>query len=260
MIDEKVTRNLKAHMQANMEEEERLARLKEEETNIALMLFNNTMKWIEAFDPMNIELVKSSDKVVECSEKAEEGSSKRAADDDDVTIEATPLSSKSPTIVDYKIYKEGKKSFFKIIRTYGNSQSYLTFEKMFKNFNREDLEVLWSIVKARFKKTKTIDDMDNLLFQTLKTVFEHHVEDNIWKYQQGTDKVLHWKLFDSYRVYCVTTKNIVYYLLIEKMYLFTRNFLHQMWNDVRLQVDYEVEMAYDLRLTRRQINEGYVPE
>nr|GEX48678.1 retrovirus-related Pol polyprotein from transposon TNT 1-94 [Tanacetum cinerariifolium] len=63
-------------------------------------------------------------------------------DDDDVTIEATPLSSKSPTIVDYKIYKEGKKSYFKIIRADGNSQSYLTFGKMFKNFNIEDLEVL----------------------------------------------------------------------------------------------------------------------
>nr|GEZ19765.1 hypothetical protein [Tanacetum cinerariifolium] len=37
-------------------------------------------------------------------------------DDDDVAIEATILSSKSPTIVDYRIYKEGKKSYFKIIR------------------------------------------------------------------------------------------------------------------------------------------------
>nr|GEY11161.1 hypothetical protein [Tanacetum cinerariifolium]GEY14331.1 hypothetical protein [Tanacetum cinerariifolium] len=63
-------------------------------------------------------------------------------DDDDVTIEAIPLSYISPTIVDYKIYKEGKKSYFKIIRADGNSQSYLTFGKMFKNFNREDLEVL----------------------------------------------------------------------------------------------------------------------
>nr|GEW33757.1 hypothetical protein [Tanacetum cinerariifolium] len=62
-------------------------------------------------------------------------------------------------------------------------------------------------------------------------------------------------------VYCVTTKNMVYYLLVEKMYPFTRNILHQMWNDVRLHVDYEIEMAYDLlRLIRRQINEGYVPE
>nr|GEZ82810.1 hypothetical protein [Tanacetum cinerariifolium] len=85
-------------------------------------------------------------------------------DDDDVEIEATPLSSKSPTIVNYKIYKEGKKSYFKIIRADGNSQNYLTFGTMFKNFNREDLEVLRSIVKERFKKTNPVDDMKNLLF------------------------------------------------------------------------------------------------
>nr|GEW71664.1 hypothetical protein [Tanacetum cinerariifolium] len=220
------------------------------------MLFNNTMQWIEAFVPIDTELVKGSEKAAEGSEKAQEGSSKRAADklehkdakkqrikednesvelkrcmeiitedDDDVTIKATPLSSKSSTIVDYKIYKEGRKSFFKIIRADGNSQNYLTFGKMFKNFNREDLEVLWSIVKSRFKKTKPVDDMDNLLFQTLKTMFEYHVEDNIWKYQQGTVKVLNWKLFDSCRVYCVTTQNTVYYLLVKKMYPFTRNIL-----------------------------------
>nr|GEV73974.1 hypothetical protein [Tanacetum cinerariifolium] len=154
--------------------------------------------------------------------------------DDDVTIEAAPLSSKSSIIVDYKIYKEGRKSFFKIIRADGNSQNYLTFGKMFKNFNREYLEVLWSIVKARFQKTKPVDDMDNLLFQTLKIIFEHHVEDNIWKYQQGTAKVLNWKLFDSCGVYRITTHNMV---------------------------DYKVEMVYDLlRLIRRQINKGYVPE
>nr|GEV43901.1 hypothetical protein [Tanacetum cinerariifolium] len=215
------------------------------------------MKWIEAFVTMDTELVKGSEKAAEGSEKAEEGNFKRAAgkleqedvkrqrleeenesaelkrwleiipkNDDDVTIKATPLSSKSPTIVDYKIYKEGRKSFFKIIRADGNSQNYLTFGKMFKNFNKEDLEVLWSIVKARFKKTKPIDDMDNMLFQTLKIMLEHHVEENIWKYQQGTAKVLNWKLFDLCGVYCVTTQNMVYYLLVKKMYLFARNILH----------------------------------
>nr|GEV04702.1 ribonuclease H-like domain-containing protein [Tanacetum cinerariifolium] len=85
-------------------------------------------------------------------------------DDADVTIEATPLSSKSPTIFDYKIYKEGKKSYSKIIRADGNSQNYITFETMFKNFNIEHLEVLRSIVKERFKKTTLVDDMENLLF------------------------------------------------------------------------------------------------
>nr|GEY58510.1 hypothetical protein [Tanacetum cinerariifolium] len=35
-------------------------------------------------------------------------------DEDDVTIDATPLSSKSPIVVDYKIYKEGKKNYFQL--------------------------------------------------------------------------------------------------------------------------------------------------
>nr|GEX58164.1 hypothetical protein [Tanacetum cinerariifolium] len=103
-------------------------------------------------------------------------------DGDEVLIEATPISSRSPTIIDYKIHKEGKKSYFKIIRAYGNSQVYQTFKTMFKNLNREDLEVLWAIVKGIFKKKKQVDDMDNLLFRTLKTMFEHHVEDTIWIY------------------------------------------------------------------------------
>nr|GEV53963.1 hypothetical protein [Tanacetum cinerariifolium] len=120
-------------------------------------------------------------------------------EDDDVTIEATPLSSKSSTIVDYKIYKEGQKSYFKIIKADGNVQNYLTFGTMF------DLEVLRSIVKERFKKINPVKDMDNLLFQTLKTMFKHHVKDNLWKYQQGVVKVRNWKLYDSRGVYCVTT-------------------------------------------------------
>nr|GEW96227.1 hypothetical protein [Tanacetum cinerariifolium] len=51
-------------------------------------------------------------------------------DDDEVKIEATPLSSISPTIVNYKIFKEEKKSYFKIIRADGNSQNYITFGTM----------------------------------------------------------------------------------------------------------------------------------
>nr|GEX39899.1 hypothetical protein [Tanacetum cinerariifolium] len=139
-------------------------------------------------------------------------------DEDDVTIDATPLSFKSPAIIDYKIYKEGRKSYFQIIRADGSSQMYYTFSKMLKNFNREDLEVLWSIVKARFKKVQPVDDMDCYLLHTLKSMFEHHVEDSVWKNQQG----------------------------LAKMYLLTNYILTQMWIDVRLQVDYEVEMAYDL--------------
>nr|GEY10880.1 retrovirus-related Pol polyprotein from transposon TNT 1-94 [Tanacetum cinerariifolium] len=85
-------------------------------------------------------------------------------DRDDVTIDVTPLSS----------------------------------NKILKNFDREDLEVLWRLVKARFEK------------------------------------------------------NILYYLLVEKMYPLTNHKLHQMFNDVKLQVDYECEMAFErLRLVMK---------
>nr|GEX95113.1 hypothetical protein [Tanacetum cinerariifolium] len=57
---------------------------------------------------------------------------------------------------------------------------------------------------------------------------------------------------EDYTIVSKPRANMVHYLLVEKMYLFTRNIRQQIWNDVRLQVDYEVEMAYDLlRLTRR---------
>ncbi|GJS68228.1 hypothetical protein Tco_0682793 [Tanacetum coccineum] len=140
----------------------------------------------------------------------------------------------------------------------GKTQMYLTFGKMLKNFDREDLEVLWSIVKARFKKAELVNYMDNLLLYHLKTMFEHHVEDNVWKNQQGLVKVLNWKLYDSCGVHCVTVQSIPFYLLVEKIYPLTNHTLHQMFNDVKLQVDYECEMAFELlRLVKKQLKEGY---
>ncbi|GJZ26434.1 hypothetical protein Tco_0570687 [Tanacetum coccineum] len=88
--------------------------------------------------------------------------------------------------------------------------------------------------------------MDIFLHLNLKTMFEHHLEDSVWKNQQGLVKVLNWKLYDSCGVHCVTMQNILYCLLVEKMYPLTKHTLHQMFNDVKLQVDYECEMAFEL--------------
>ncbi|GKD53533.1 hypothetical protein Tco_1286920 [Tanacetum coccineum] len=181
-------------------------------------------------------------------------------DGDDVTIDAIPLSVKI-LIIDYKIYQEGKKSFFQIIKADGKTQMYLTFSKMLKNLDREDLEVLWRIVKARFKKTKPLDYMYAFLLLTLKTMFEYHVKDEVWKRQQGLVKVLNWKIFYSCGVHCVTVQSIPCYLLVEKMYSLTKHTLHQMFNNVKLQVDYECEMTFDLlRFVKKQLKEGYIHE
>ncbi|GJV44720.1 hypothetical protein Tco_1429256 [Tanacetum coccineum] len=234
-------------------------------------LFDKAMKRVNTFVDYRTELVEESSKKAEIEQEesskkaeaeiAQESSLKRAweeleqesskrqkleedkeseelkqcleiisDDGDDITIDATPLSSKSPTI-------------------------------MLKNFDREDLKVLWSIVKARFKNIEPVNYMDNILLLNLKTMFEHHVEDNVWKNQQGLVKVLNWKLYDSCGVHCVTMQNMLFYLLVEKMYPLTNHILHKMFNDVKLQVDYECEMEFELlRLVKKQLKEGYVPE
>nr|GEV45298.1 hypothetical protein [Tanacetum cinerariifolium] len=64
-----------------------------------------------------------------------------ANDDDDMHKEATPLESKIH-VVDYKIYFERNKPYFKIIRADGNHMLFLIFSTMLKNFDREDLETL----------------------------------------------------------------------------------------------------------------------
>nr|GEV89581.1 hypothetical protein [Tanacetum cinerariifolium] len=156
-------------------------------------LFDKEMRKINNFIAMDSEAQKSSGK------EAQESNTKRTAEslesdiskkqkvyeNDELVIDDTEELKKCMEIVLDDEYE----NYFKIIRADSNSQVYQTFEKMFKNFNREDLEVLWGIVKYRFKKEKLVDDMDNLLFRTLKTMFEHHVKDTIWTYQQGLAKV-----------------------------------------------------------------------
>nr|GEV75509.1 hypothetical protein [Tanacetum cinerariifolium] len=174
-LDEEVARKLEAKIKAEIEEEERIAGEKDKENRAMIEEWDDIQATIHA-ENVEESLKKTQPEVQAEVVDDDTTELKRCLeivpeDDDDVAIEATRLSSKSPTIVDYKIYREGKKSHFKIIRADGNSQNYLTFGTMFKNINREDLEVLRSSIKERFKKTKPVDDMKNLLFQTLKTMF-----------------------------------------------------------------------------------------
>nr|GFB02069.1 hypothetical protein [Tanacetum cinerariifolium] len=82
---------------------------------------------------------------------------------EEVAIDDKPLVVKSPKIVDWKIYKEGKKIYYQIMRVDGKSQMYMVFSKILKSFNREYLEHLYKLVKAKFKSTRPVEDLDLLL-------------------------------------------------------------------------------------------------
>nr|GFD25585.1 hypothetical protein [Tanacetum cinerariifolium] len=61
---------------------------------------------------------------------------------------------------------------FKIIKADETHQLYISFITLLKNFDREDLENLWGIVKDRFSTSKPSNFSDEYLLTTLKTMFE----------------------------------------------------------------------------------------
>ncbi|GJV68167.1 hypothetical protein Tco_1483676 [Tanacetum coccineum] len=181
-------------------------------------MFDRAFKRVNIFEDFRTELV--------------EGKEKRAG---------TKL---SPSIVDWKIHKEGRKSYYQIIRADGKSQMYMIFSHMLKSFDREDLESLYKLVKAKYESTRPVEDLGLILWNDLKTMFEPHVEDNVWRNQQDY-KVLSWKLYDSGGVHSLRMQHVHIYMLLEKKYPLTPLTLSMML-EKKLMIDYGSEMGYQL--------------
>nr|GEW30398.1 hypothetical protein [Tanacetum cinerariifolium] len=105
--------------------------------------------------------------------------------DDDVFVEAIPLAQKVH-VVDYQVVVIDNKPKYKIIRADDTYQFYISFTTLLKNFDREDLETLWRIVKDRFSTSKPTNFSDEYLLLTLKTMFgELDEQDAIWRNQKS---------------------------------------------------------------------------
>ncbi|GJT45060.1 hypothetical protein Tco_0953775 [Tanacetum coccineum] len=100
-------------------------------------LFDKAFKRVNMFVDYRTDLVEDSTELQSLIEVI--------PDEEEVSIDAIPLATKPPTIVDWKIHKEGKKSYFQIIRADESLKMYLVFSHMLKSFNREDLETLYKL-------------------------------------------------------------------------------------------------------------------
>nr|GFC75806.1 hypothetical protein [Tanacetum cinerariifolium] len=106
-------------------------------------------------------------------------------EDDDVFVEAIPLAQKVP-VVDYHVVVIDNKPRYKIIRADDTHQFYISFTTLLKNFDREDLETLWRIVKDRLSTKKPTNFSDEYLLLTLKKMFgELDEQDAIWRNQKS---------------------------------------------------------------------------
>nr|GEV49380.1 hypothetical protein [Tanacetum cinerariifolium] len=141
-------------------------------------------------------------------------------DEDDVYTEATPLARKDP-VVDYEIYNENNKPYYKIKRA-----------------------------DERFSTTKPKNFSDDFLLITLGAMFEKpDLQAQIWKNQRsvhGQAKVKSWKLLESCGVQIITFTTTQLILLVERRYPLTRFALDHMLNNVRLEVEEESEVSLEL--------------
>nr|GEU62343.1 uncharacterized mitochondrial protein AtMg00810-like [Tanacetum cinerariifolium] len=153
-------------------------------------------------------------------------------------------------VVDYEIYTENNKPYYKIIRVDETRQLFLSFLSLLKNFDREDLEELWQIVKERFASSKPKNFSYDFLLTTLTYMFEKpDVKAQVWKNQKGVyglAKVKSKKLLESCGVQIITLTTTQMILLVERRYPLTRFTLDQMLNNVRLEVEEESEVSLEL--------------
>nr|GEX38125.1 hypothetical protein [Tanacetum cinerariifolium] len=137
-------------------------------------------------------------------------------------------------VVDYEIIELNNKSYYKIIRADGTHQLHISFLTLLGNFDREDLEALWSLIKERFSIAMPKNFSDDFLLTTLGAMFETpDTHAQIWKNQRsvhGQEKVKRWKLLESCGVQIITFTNTQLILLVERRYPLSRFTLDQMLN------------------------------
>nr|GEU98510.1 hypothetical protein [Tanacetum cinerariifolium] len=205
MIDEEVTRNL----EAKLEEEERLARQTKEEANIALIAEwddvqammdadHELAERLQAEEQGELSIKERSKLFVElmnqrkkhftrlrakekrrkpptkaqirnkiCSETRAEGSSKREGEElKSDKSKKRKLDKKVEAKADNDQEEVEMKMYMKIVFD----------DEMLQNINREDLETLWKLVKAKYGNTRPEEAYERVLWGDLKVMFEPNIE------------------------------------------------------------------------------------
>ncbi|GJW75098.1 hypothetical protein Tco_0134468 [Tanacetum coccineum] len=211
-------------------------------------LFETTMKRVKDFVPMESDrlvpkISTGSSKRTAETELEHEGSKRQKTNEEQSAEEEKELSKeelqklmmivpveevyvealqvKYP-IIDWEVYSEDTRKYWKIIRVGNHTEAYQTFDDMLKKFDRDDLDKLWSLVKERFSSTDPTDDKERTLWVELKRLFEPDIDDILWKLQRYMHDPLTWRLYDTCGVHHVSTdRGHDIFMLVEKDYPLT---------------------------------------
>ncbi|GKA26628.1 hypothetical protein Tco_0712737 [Tanacetum coccineum] len=96
-------------------------------------------------------------------DKSPQGDSETDKEESVEAMNPTPLDTKSNIVANWKIFQQGERSIYQIIRANGADTVYMSFGAMLKDFTREDLIELYRLVMQKYGTNRPEDAYDRVL-------------------------------------------------------------------------------------------------
>ncbi|GJS49640.1 putative ribonuclease H-like domain-containing protein [Tanacetum coccineum] len=151
-------------------------------------------------------------------DKSPQGDSETDEEESVEAMNPTPLDTKSNIVANWKIFQQGERSIYQIIRANGADTVYMSFGAMLKDFTREDLIELYRLVMQKYGTNRPEDVYDRVLWSDLRTMFDPPLnEDAIWSLPLQ-QKIISWRYYDKCEVHCLTLEACSIYMLADRKY------------------------------------------
>ncbi|GKA42884.1 hypothetical protein Tco_0735544 [Tanacetum coccineum] len=204
---------------------------------------------------MDRELVRDNDivrRLMKCDEKEELKGLLDIIPREEVPIEVESISTKFP-IVDWKTCVLTETfMYYQVFRGDGSSKNYKVLSEMLEDFDRQDVEELYRLVKEKYSASR-LEGFDLMLWGDLYVLFESDEEDEIWKSQQEYN-LISWRLCDFCGIHILLMENgLEIHMLTEKKYPLNKEMISKMLKK-KLEVNHESSQAIELlRFIRSQV-------
>ncbi|GJY76489.1 hypothetical protein Tco_0481605, partial [Tanacetum coccineum] len=195
--------------------------------------FDKLVKQVESFAPINFEATKDSLK--RFGEELQTKTPKRLKSDDESTkktgkrrkqIARKGLHSVKTDEDESEDSKDddpisGEKGVYQIVREDGTDIVYINFGAMLKDITRDDHTELYRIVMNRYGMNGPEDELEKVLWEYLKNMFEEPLStDPIWS-SLGQQRIISWRYYTTCRVHFLNLESSDIYMLIERKYPLT---------------------------------------
>ncbi|GKF50492.1 hypothetical protein Tco_0146959, partial [Tanacetum coccineum] len=95
--------------------------------------------------------------------------------------------------------------YYQVFRGDGSSKNNTVLSEMLEDFDRQDVEELYRLVKEKYSASR-LEGYDLMLWGYLYTLFESDKEDEIWKNQHEYN-LISWRLYDFCGIHILLMEN-----------------------------------------------------